>query len=203
MALKTKSYSTEERYTIADIYCPSLLACLKGIGSCVDEQWTPLKRMLVIASSKPAFTCLLSSGQTQSVTDGISSLAWKHSKGITKNASLLLPEEEAHVVAATKLCAFASVYRRKMVSVTREDQRQDIRFCKGVEDNFEYDKGPLSKAIVNKQMNSQYRSHRYRLHKLYLRYSTKEEAMEHVPESVSQNDWIWLCDYFSSAQFQV
>ncbi|KAL3520324.1 hypothetical protein ACH5RR_018473 [Cinchona calisaya] len=36
----------------------------------------------------------------------------------------------------------------------------------------------------------------------FLRYSTKEEAMEHVLEGVSHNDWIWLYDYFSSAQFQ-
>ncbi|KAL3527467.1 hypothetical protein ACH5RR_012123 [Cinchona calisaya] len=63
-------------------------------------------------------------------------------------------------------------------------------------------KDPLSNAIVHKQTNSQYRNHQYGLHKLFLRYNTKEEAMEHVPKGVSQNDWIWLCDYFSSAQFQ-
>ncbi|KAL3510535.1 hypothetical protein ACH5RR_029936 [Cinchona calisaya] len=49
MALKTKCSSTEEWYTIADVYCPSLLASLKDVGSCVDEEWTSLKRMLVIA----------------------------------------------------------------------------------------------------------------------------------------------------------
>ncbi|KAL3498157.1 hypothetical protein ACH5RR_040889 [Cinchona calisaya] len=37
-----------ERYTIADIYRPSLLASIKDVGSCVDEKWTPLKRMIMI-----------------------------------------------------------------------------------------------------------------------------------------------------------
>lgn len=65
MALKTKSYSAEERHTplfIAETHLLSSLASLKDVGSCgdeesnkavygeeVDEKWTALKRMLVVA----------------------------------------------------------------------------------------------------------------------------------------------------------
>ncbi|KAL3533376.1 hypothetical protein ACH5RR_006897 [Cinchona calisaya] len=59
-----------------------------------------------------------------------------------------------------------------------------------------------SKIFVHKQMNSQYRNYWYRLHKIFLKYNTKEEAIKHVPDGVSESDWIWLCDYFTSEKFQ-
>ncbi|KAL3529578.1 hypothetical protein ACH5RR_008900, partial [Cinchona calisaya] len=70
-------------------------------------------------------------------------------------------------------------------------------------DEFEPVESENCKITVHKQMNSQYRNYRYRLHKTFLKYDTKEEAVKHVPEGVLESDWIWLCDYFTSENFQV
>ena len=53
-------------------------------------------------------------------------------------------------------------------------------------------------------MNTQYRNHRYKLHKNYfLPHPTTEVAMQHPPPGVPQEDWNYLCSYFSSDEFKV
>ncbi|XP_071904703.1 uncharacterized protein [Coffea arabica] len=73
---------------------------------------------------------------------------------------------------------------------------------KTVTDDFQFENNIASKTAINRQLNILYRNHRYRLHKYFLTFETKEEAIQHVPEGVSIKDWTWICNYFGSEEFK-
>ncbi|CAK9154454.1 unnamed protein product [Ilex paraguariensis] len=59
------------------------------------------------------------------------------------------------------------------------------------------------KDLTFAQMNTQYRNHRHKLHKNYfLPHPTTEVTMQHPPPGVPQEDWNYLCSYFSSDEFK-
>ena len=53
-------------------------------------------------------------------------------------------------------------------------------------------------------MGRLYRSHKYKLHKHFLKFKTKEEALRNKPEGgVTESAWEYLCDHFSDLAFNV
>lgn len=60
----------------------------------------------------------------------------------------------------------------------------------------------VRRAILD-ESNRLYRNWRNRLHDHYLAFETKEAALEHVPDDISESDWQILVDYFSSPDFEV
>ncbi|KAL3533373.1 hypothetical protein ACH5RR_006894, partial [Cinchona calisaya] len=107
--------------------------------------------------------------------------------------------ENHEVVPTSGLVSWKKRGPIRNLSVSKESTKQGTLT---IEDEFEPVEDENSKIFVHKQMNSQYRNYWYRLHKIFLKYNTKEEAIKHVPDGVSESDWIWLCDNFTSENFQ-
>ncbi|KAL3522428.1 hypothetical protein ACH5RR_015262 [Cinchona calisaya] len=57
-----------------------------------------------------------------------------------------------------------------------------------VMDEFEPVESENSKIVVHKEINSQYQNYRYRLHKIFLKYDTKEEAKRKEGVELSEID---------------
>ncbi|KAK6916905.1 putative transposase, Ptta/En/Spm, plant [Dillenia turbinata] len=51
-------------------------------------------------------------------------------------------------------------------------------------------------------LNAQYRTHRYKLHKYFQTFQSKEEALRHPPVDVPEENWNWLCEYLTSDTFK-
>ncbi|GJV27437.1 hypothetical protein Tco_1383885 [Tanacetum coccineum] len=62
---------------------------------------------------------------------------------------------------------------------------------------------PLLARSIKTQLASHHRTRQYILHKHYLKYPTKEEAMTHPPNGVKVAEWVLLCDRFGSEEFQI
>ncbi|KAK6919646.1 protein of unknown function DUF4216 [Dillenia turbinata] len=71
------------------------------------------------------------------------------------------------------------------------------------EARFSVDDSTMTKSAVNKQLNTQYRTHHYKLHKYFQTFQSKEEALRHPPADVPEEDWNWLCEYLTSDTFKV
>ncbi|XP_071902869.1 uncharacterized protein [Coffea arabica] len=84
-------------------------------------------------------------------------------------------------------------------SKLQESDREGM--LKLVNNSFAYDEGEHVKPALLKQLNTQYRSRRYNFHKIFKKFSTKEEALANRPQYVEESDWIYLCDYFCSLNF--
>nr|GEW95436.1 hypothetical protein [Tanacetum cinerariifolium] len=61
---------------------------------------------------------------------------------------------------------------------------------------------PLLARAIKTQLASHHRTRQYILHKHYLKYPTKKEAMTHQPNGVKVAEWVLLCDRFGSKEFQ-
>ncbi|KAL9329498.1 hypothetical protein ACSQ67_004501 [Phaseolus vulgaris] len=59
----------------------------------------------------------------------------------------------------------------------------------------------VRKAILH-EAGRLYQNWRSRLHGYYLKFETKDEALKHVPDDVTDSDWQFLVDYFSSPYFE-
>ncbi|XP_061362586.1 uncharacterized protein LOC133306299 isoform X2 [Gastrolobium bilobum] len=64
------------------------------------------------------------------------------------------------------------------------------------------DTGIVRKAILD-EAGRLYRNWRNMLHDYYVLFETKEEALKHVPDDISDSDWKILVDYFSSPSFEI
>ncbi|XP_027150480.1 uncharacterized protein LOC113774401 [Coffea eugenioides] len=71
-----------------------------------------------------------------------------------------------------------------------------------VTDDFRFSEHITSKTAINRQLNTQYRNHRYRLHKYFQSFESRQEALRQVPEGVSEEDWKWLVSYFENDEFK-
>nr|XP_027109464.1 uncharacterized protein LOC113729359 [Coffea arabica] len=71
-----------------------------------------------------------------------------------------------------------------------------------VTDDFRFPEHITSKTAINRQLNTQYRNHRYRLHKYFQSFESRQEALRQVPEGVSEEDWKWLVSYFENDEFK-
>ena len=63
--------------------------------------------------------------------------------------------------------------------------------------------GHTATAILH-EMGRLYRAHKYRLHRHFMKYNTKEEALANKPDMVlDEQTWEYLCEHFSSEEFVV
>ena len=76
-------------------------------------------------------------------------------------------------------------------------------FVYNVQKAFDIERDGHSEEAILAEMGRFYRSHKHKMHKHFLKFKTKEEALEHRPEGVKEEEWPILCDHFSSAEYIV
>lgn len=54
---------------------------------------------------------------------------------------------------------------------------------------------------LQSKMRNIYRGYRYRLHEHFLKHATLEEAIANRPHDVTEHDWKYLIDHFTSPKF--
>ncbi|XP_057445352.1 uncharacterized protein LOC130737561 [Lotus japonicus] len=67
---------------------------------------------------------------------------------------------------------------------------------------FDIEQTDHNKAVILATADRLYRSHRGRLHQHFKQYETNEIALEHKPDELSEGDWEYLVDYFSSPDYK-
>lgn len=72
-----------------------------------------------------------------------------------------------------------------------------------LQDTFDIDNTEHNKDVILHTARRLYRSHRCRLHQHFKQYETNEIALKHIPDDVSEEDWKYLVNYFSSDEFKV
>ena len=73
-----------------------------------------------------------------------------------------------------------------------------------IQSTFEIDNNIHNDIAIEREMGRCYRSHKHRLHKHFLKFRTKEQALANKPkEGVTAADWAYLCDHFSDPDFIV
>nr|GEX27466.1 myb domain protein 62 [Tanacetum cinerariifolium] len=55
---------------------------------------------------------------------------------------------------------------------------------------------------IDSQLGNQHKNQQHRLHVIYNKFPTHEEALVDPPSSIKLSDWVKLCDKFSSEMFQ-
>ncbi|XP_068470231.1 uncharacterized protein [Phaseolus vulgaris] len=98
--------------------------------------------------------------------------------------------------------------------IVRQNARLNVRQWKRVPQSTRYtivqnilnnwrlpDTDMVRKAILH-EAGRLYQNWRSRLHGYYLKFETKDEALKHVPDDVTDSDWQFLVDYFSSPYFE-
>ncbi|XP_057414879.1 uncharacterized protein LOC130709518 isoform X2 [Lotus japonicus] len=68
---------------------------------------------------------------------------------------------------------------------------------------FDIDQTDHNKAVILATAERLYRSHRGRLHQHFKQYETNEITLKHKPDELSEGDWEYLVDYFSSSGYKV
>ncbi|GKE55776.1 hypothetical protein Tco_1494961, partial [Tanacetum coccineum] len=58
------------------------------------------------------------------------------------------------------------------------------------------------KDAIDSQLGNQHKNRLYRLHVLYKKFPTHEEALLDPPSVIELPDWVQLCDKFASEKFQ-
>jgi len=72
-----------------------------------------------------------------------------------------------------------------------------------VQDTFDIDDTKHNRDVIIDTAKRLYRNHRCRFHKHFSQYKTNEIILEHKPDDLSDEDWKYLVDYFSSPEFKV
>ncbi|KAG2714591.1 hypothetical protein I3760_03G034500 [Carya illinoinensis] len=58
------------------------------------------------------------------------------------------------------------------------------------------------KESVKAKLQRSYNDYHHALHKIFKKYSTKEEAIAHVPDDLNQADWEILCDRWADPKYK-
>ncbi|KAK6917120.1 Transposase-associated domain [Dillenia turbinata] len=138
---------------------------------------------------------------------GQSSSALVAKKGPTRNITLCRKRsanETMSVVLDVKAKRIVGVDSQFFISefgcVVRKFGRHNVSKWSKMDENdreniynvamarFGVDDSTMTKAAMNKQLNAQYRTHRYKLHKYFQTFQSKEEALRHPPADVPEED---------------
>ncbi|XP_058724266.1 uncharacterized protein LOC131595804 [Vicia villosa] len=81
---------------------------------------------------------------------------------------------------------------------------QDVhdKIVSKVLDIFDIDNTTHNRDVILDTAKRLYRNHRCRFHRHFSQYNTNETALEHKPDDISEEDWKYLVDYFSSATYK-
>ncbi|CAI9108308.1 OLC1v1007878C1 [Oldenlandia corymbosa var. corymbosa] len=60
----------------------------------------------------------------------------------------------------------------------------------------------MMKKAVEQQVNKSYRNRRHKHSWLFKTFKSKEEALRQVPDEFPKEEWIYLCNYFTSKKFK-
>lgn len=66
-----------------------------------------------------------------------------------------------------------------------------------------YDGRSEVQTIIMRQLGNQFRNNQFKLHKVFLSYDSKDEALKNVPEGVKEEEWISLCNKFTDPKWLV
>ncbi|XP_045820098.1 uncharacterized protein LOC123913411 [Trifolium pratense] len=69
-------------------------------------------------------------------------------------------------------------------------------------DTFDIDNTTHNNDVILETAKRLYRNHRCRFHQHFSQYNTNEIALKHKPEDISEEDWKFLVDYFSSPDYK-
>ncbi|CAI9089363.1 OLC1v1023927C1 [Oldenlandia corymbosa var. corymbosa] len=58
------------------------------------------------------------------------------------------------------------------------------------------------KKAVEQQVNKSYRNRQHKHSRLFKTFKSKEEALSQVPDELPKEEWIYLCNYFTSEKFK-
>ena len=69
---------------------------------------------------------------------------------------------------------------------------------------FDIDGDAHNDVAILAEMGRMYRTHRYRLHRHFKKFGTKDEALRNKPDIVTdQLTWEYLCNQFNDPEFIV
>ncbi|RHN82113.1 putative transposase, Ptta/En/Spm, plant [Medicago truncatula] len=81
-------------------------------------------------------------------------------------------------------------------------QETENKIVSKVLDTFDIDNTKHNRDVIIDTAKRLYRNHRCRFRKHFSQYKTNEIALEHKPDDLSDEDWKYLVDYFSSPEFK-
>ncbi|XP_057443008.1 uncharacterized protein LOC130734559 isoform X2 [Lotus japonicus] len=153
--------------------------------------------------------CLKKKKAGRGKTTGIS-VSKRKEKSATEKLHVVIPPGKMVVVGpgAPDFVTEISVQVQKRVPFNVKkwkkvpDEAKDDIVSK-VYNAFDIDQTDHNKDVILATTERLNRSHRGRLHQHFKQYETNEIALEHKPGELSEGDWEYLVDYFSSPDYKV
>nr|GEY72221.1 reverse transcriptase domain-containing protein [Tanacetum cinerariifolium] len=103
-----------------------------------------------------------------------------------------------------KLSLRTTEYRDR-VELTTQIIPKRLKFsCAGIFENSTFD-GKCKRSVdaIDSQLGNQHKNRQYRLHVIYNKFPTHEEALVDPPSGIELSDWVKLCEKFASEKFQM
>ncbi|KAK6931972.1 Transposase-associated domain [Dillenia turbinata] len=69
-------------------------------------------------------------------------------------------------------------------------------------ENLNYDGSKKMESAIQRQLGNHHKNKQYRLHLHFKKFSSKEKALKNPPINVRMDEWVKLCDKFTSDNFQ-
>ncbi|CAI9099343.1 OLC1v1036148C1 [Oldenlandia corymbosa var. corymbosa] len=85
-----------------------------------------------------------------------------------------------------------------------QSQHNDLKdaIIKNASVGFEYEDGDLARECITKQLISQFKNYKHKLHKFYKEHGSKEEALMNVPTGMDAHNWDEICNKFDSDSYK-
>ena len=140
------------------------------------------------------------SGAANFVTE-ISTVVLKNAPFDVKKWRKIPKETENKIVA--KVLVNRNLVPFYFIWLLLQSTHYSFHFNCWVQDTFDIDNTKHNRDVIIDTAKRLYRNHRCRFHKHFSQYKTNEIALEHKPDDLSDEDWKYLVDYFSSLEFKV
>ncbi|CAI9109097.1 OLC1v1008847C1 [Oldenlandia corymbosa var. corymbosa] len=111
------------------------------------------------------------------------------------------PESQSFINESSAIaCKFGKHNVPKWSQLEKEDREA---MCQRVMAKFPNDVVDAKmKKAVEQQVNKSYRNCRHKHSRLFKTFKSKEEALRQVPDELPKEEWIYLCNYFTSEKFK-
>ncbi|KAL2505656.1 actin [Abeliophyllum distichum] len=135
-------------------------------------------------------------------TDNIVAVAGKISLDISKKSGRAIGNQQAHLASECGYIvrSFAPLRYKRWIDIPKEEKNTlyDRVLAKF---NLDLTVEHVIKC-VNDTLARRYRDYRCRLKEKYFNGKLFDDAMKNCPSDVKQVDWDWLCEYWSTPEFQ-
>ncbi|PON46651.1 hypothetical protein TorRG33x02_325510, partial [Trema orientale] len=81
------------------------------------------------------------------------------------------------------------------------DKVEKATMISHIRDSFKINRDEHVDIALQSEMRNIYRGYRYRLHEHFLKHATLEEAIANRPHDVTEHEWKYLIDHFTSPKF--